>query len=402
MDPSETCAKCMTPVGNDAVFLKNGTYMCPTCYQRMYPAKKAPSRPKRIDISVEGVIAILAVIGVFVGGYFTYKYVTESRRAEAVAAREAEEAADRRRQEELAAAEARAARIAQDQKDADARAYVERMTKAEAAKLANAERIKNLELAKAEAEQRRVAEEKRLAELRAKVRHDDQAVKETDARARGMEIAALARTFSDANKTIVAAERSKPDQLRKSIAYKSLLHSAEETKATLLRQYFVEFPRTLADDPKEIPHWRNPPSEKLNPTKSASGQGSVSIDRSGDYAKLVAKFDSALKQIQSSEEGLRLTTDELAKADAAIGEAKAKIDECNRRLVEMKATNAEVAEAGASLGPVAAQVTTKTIFKKDGSQIKALSVMTVENEVRYKDATGNWQVINKADVDKIQ
>src|SRR5438874_10402330 len=125
-DSPQTCAKCLAPVGNDAVFLKNGTYMCPSCYQRAFPVKKAPDKPKRFDVSVEGVIAIVAVIGVFVLGYFIYNHIAEQRRVEAIAAREAREAEDRRRQQELDEADARARKNEQERKDADARAREER------------------------------------------------------------------------------------------------------------------------------------------------------------------------------------------------------------------------------------------------------------------------------------
>ena len=37
IDPSQTCSKCHAPIGSDAVFLKNGSYMCPACFQRAYP-----------------------------------------------------------------------------------------------------------------------------------------------------------------------------------------------------------------------------------------------------------------------------------------------------------------------------------------------------------------------------
>ncbi len=394
-----TCAKCHTLVGSDAVFLKNGTYMCPACYQRAYPVKAKPGKPKRFDISVEGVIAIIVVAGVVFLGYKVYDYVVASRRAEALAAQKAEEAAEARRLEDQARADERARKAEIFRRETEERLQAERIAKAEAQKLAAAERLKAIELAKAEAEKRRLEEEQRLAAMKKKLEAEKNGDTAEGLKARQTELAAIARIITDAQKKISAAETAKNEHLRKSVAYKSFLRTAEDTRNSLLRQYRAEFPPTTdVRDPNDIPNWRNPPAPKVS--TNATGQGAVVVDHSASYAKLVAKFDSAAKDLQTNGDALKFATDEIAKLDSIIDEAKAKIDESNHKLIELKATPEEIASNG--VNATAHRPGLKTIWKKDGSQIKAQSVIAADDEIRYKDEKGAWQVVKKADVEKVE
>ena len=72
------CAKCLQEVGDEAVFLRNGTHMCPACYQRAYPLKPVAEKPKRIDVSVEGVLTILAVAGLLILCYKAFELYQHS------------------------------------------------------------------------------------------------------------------------------------------------------------------------------------------------------------------------------------------------------------------------------------------------------------------------------------
>ena len=82
MDIHDPCSKCLNPVGPDAVLLKNGCYMCPACYQRAYPSKIKKEEPQRFFVSVEGVLAVVITVGVFVGGYFIYSNHVASEKTE--------------------------------------------------------------------------------------------------------------------------------------------------------------------------------------------------------------------------------------------------------------------------------------------------------------------------------
>ena len=91
----EQCAKCLQPVGKDAVTLKNGTCMCPECFQLTYPAapRETMQKPRNTHISVEAVLASLLIIGAIVGGYLFYRNQQETKRLESAEARQAEERA---------------------------------------------------------------------------------------------------------------------------------------------------------------------------------------------------------------------------------------------------------------------------------------------------------------------
>ncbi len=131
MDQPQTCAKCMAPIGNDAVFLKNGTYLCPACYQRAYPAGEGKKAPKRFDVSVEGIIAIIAVTGVCFLGYKVYNHFVDSKAEERRIALEREQREEQQRADELAAADARSRKAEIERKAADERLKAEREAKGE-------------------------------------------------------------------------------------------------------------------------------------------------------------------------------------------------------------------------------------------------------------------------------
>ncbi|HLX63876.1 MAG TPA: hypothetical protein VKX17_21570 [Planctomycetota bacterium] len=426
-DVPQTCAKCLEPVSSDAVFLKNGTYMCPACYQRFYGKKGEPGKSKNIFVSVEGIIAIVAVIGVFVLGYFIYDYVEKSRKEERKTAQAAEERAEALRKEEIAASEERARRAEESHRidmDRQERLQKERI---QAAAIADAKRAEELKLKKAEAERLKIEEEKKLAEFREKQKRDDAEAKARDAanagrdtqdrnaeatKSRTTELAVLAKTLADAQRALAAAEAAKAEPARKSVAYKSLLKTAQDTKAALLAQYNGSVTRKPREDRDDIPQWRNAPATD---TKKF-GSGAVTITND-ELPKLVAKFDAALKVIQTNEAALNAANDEMTKADAAIADAKSKLDDTNQRLLDLKATPAELAALGANPsvssatgnntaspgpGPLAPKPGTKVIQKKDGSQVRATSVMSMGDEVRYKDEDGKWQTLKKDEVEKIQ
>ncbi len=161
------CAKCLCQVGADAVVLKNGSSLCPACYQRLYPAQKEPEKPKRISISVEGVIAIVAVIGLFGIGYKVFQHVSETNKAEMRAAKDALEAAEKRRLEDKAEQEAyaqkmEAQRVAAADKlqaDRDARIAAQKIAEKDLAVARENKRLADLH----NKEQFKLEEERKLA-----------------------------------------------------------------------------------------------------------------------------------------------------------------------------------------------------------------------------------------------
>ncbi len=102
--------------------------------------------------------------------------------------------------------------------------------------------------------------------------------------------------------------------------------------------------------------------------------------------------------MRSNEERLKATLDDIKKADTAITRARTTVANAGQKLKELKATLAELAASGIADAKPAA----KMIVKKDGTQIRALAIINLEDEVRYKDEDGQWQSIAKSDVDKIQ
>ncbi len=382
----ESCSKCMCPIASDAVFLKNGTYMCPSCYHRMYPPKKVSSGRRHIFISVEGVIAIIAVIGVIFLGSKVFHYVMDMRREDAAAARAAEEAAEKRRHEEMLLAEERRKTAELERKAADAKAQIAREQAAE--------RRKQLEIERAAAQKKLLQEELALAEAKAKQEKDEADAKVTTAEMeRSEQLLAIAKEVADAKKTLAQADSEKNELQRKAGIYRTGLNRASDIKAGLLAQYRAQFPDT---PPKldDVPRWRRPPPAKTG----FLGRIPVTISRADEYQVLVTKFDNAAGDVRSNEERLKATLDDIKKADTAITRARTTVANAGQKLKELKATLAELAASGIADAKPAA----KMIVKKDGTQIRALAIINLEDEVRYKDEDGQWQSIAKSDVDKIQ
>ncbi len=271
MDQPQTCAKCMAPIGNDAVFLKNGTYLCPACYQRAYPAGEGKKAPKRFDVSVEGIIAIIAVTGVCFLGYKVYNHFVDSKAEERRIALEREQREEQQRADELAAADARSRKAEIERKAADERLKAEREAKEKGIKLSMAARDQQIELGKIERERKYLEEQKRVTEREAKEKaeRDALAAKEAAAiaaetnkakRERMIEISKIGQTIVEAQKVIAAAEAGKPELQRKSAGFKSVMNIANETRQSMLRQYQQEFNVTPAGLKRDdISKWRNPP-----------------------------------------------------------------------------------------------------------------------------------------------
>ncbi|HLX63875.1 MAG TPA: hypothetical protein VKX17_21565 [Planctomycetota bacterium] len=382
------CAKCQSLLDGTAVFLKNGTYMCPACYQRAFPIKTS-EKPRRIDISTNGFLAVAAVIGLFYAGYKVVQFVMDYNRNEARLAQEAEEAAERRYREDAQAAEARHKAAELGQKAAESA----RQSKLDAVKLAAEERAKEHERQLAETERKEKEEAALHAHEAEHQRIEENAKAAESVRARASELDSLANKLADARKSLSLAESDRALAERKSAIYQKGLSRANSIKAQLLAQYNAQFPGTGGDD---VPKWRNPPGLQR---EIIAGRVPVVVDHSDEYRIQAAHFDAMLKEIQSNEDYLAAAKLESEKIDKATAAARAQIEEVNRRLDELKATPAERSAIAQAAVP---RISMKTIVKKDGSLIKALSIIAADNQIRYTNEAGEWQLIDKADVKEIQ
>lgn len=75
------CCKCATPLGDEAIYLKNGTHVCPLCYSLLDPNFRSAPKPSRIYLSAEKIIAAILLAGAGLGLY-AYSSSRAAERAE--------------------------------------------------------------------------------------------------------------------------------------------------------------------------------------------------------------------------------------------------------------------------------------------------------------------------------
>ena len=245
----QPCSKCLQPAGNDAVLLKNGCYMCPACYQRAYPVKAMSSGPKRVVVSVEGVLAILLTVGGMYGANALYQHHVKTTEAEAIAQKQAEELAEKRQREDRAAQEAaqEAARKKQeaDRLAADTKRDADRKAQQEAVKVAAELRKKELEFKQQQIEQQRLDEQaKRDSELRAeaaaKERKEllDKAKDSADeAKKRNADIAEQLGITAEMEKVLARANGELSNKQRTYTAHKNIFDTKKSALEAMAKKY---------------------------------------------------------------------------------------------------------------------------------------------------------------------
>lgn len=402
------CAKCRTPVGDDAVFLKNGTYMCPVCYQKYYGTAKPEAPPKRIHISVESVIAVIVVIGVFVLGYKVYSNSVESARLAAIAEKERIEKDELREEEDRKSAALARLKFEEEHKRTLAIQDQERQERflREKALAENAAKVK--------AELERVARENALrrpgggqteaeriaAAAAAKAAAEALALEKLRlAMDRGTDLKVQFNTITEATKELALAETRRHSHATKLQGWKSLLANAIKNRNGLAAVYSQEFQLPDNAIALDIAGWRN----YSGATRSAQQSGSaVILDRTEEYRGKILKYDQYLADIVKFQGLADKSSVEMAELEANTAAAKLRLDSANARIAELRPTPEEITALAVSKGSATTKPGVKTMTLKSGKSISIKSFITMDAEIHYKDEDGKQQMIKKDDVEKIQ
>lgn len=405
----QPCSKCLNPVDNDAVLLKNGLYMCPTCYQRAYPAQEMKPDRQRFYVSVEGVLAVLLIIGSMYGGHLLYKNHMESVRAEALEKKLADDLAEKHALESRAIAEAAQKKMEHERVVREA----ERKALQEASRVQDEARTKELELKRQqEAQKDRLAEAKRQAEAQAEI--DRQAREEylaklkgdaEEARKRALEIAELNKTILPLEKALVEGEASKIEKERKYNTYKAISDAKKSALTDLVNsnsRYFIKVE-------KNNDLWRYDWITRLSSTRII---GSTSVTVENPNVAIAERANATCREIRDSLDAMANLKTELDTLKQSVSDTKSQLETAKGRLAELKGIEAEVKIAKnpidvLGLAPVptagpARKAGNKTIYKKDGTTVQAQSVMKSGEEVRFRDEAGNWQTMKTSDFDRVE
>lgn len=351
----ENCAKCATPLGDDAVLLKNGEELCPQCFNTYYAEDRPAPKPERHYISVELVIGVVVVLGVSLAGYKIYSSHVKSEKLAAAEIASKQDADIKQAEVERLEREAGLRREAENRKRRTELATVEekeRLSK-EAADAAGMARLNEIRIA---ADKRRLQEAGAEAEKKWK---EEQAQREAAIKA-------------DAAKEALARESELRDATKIVREQKVLLARAEADKA---------------DTVKKIAGWKTARENLMKLPDVPAKRESVQSD--------IAKMSVTISKMEQ----------EIAVSDSAIDNAALRLKVANSRIEAINPTPAELArikgEPGVAAVKTPAKAGSKRILLKNGTVLNIKSYIDAGDSISYKGEDNQFHTVEKSVVDKI-
>lgn len=360
------CSECGMSAGDDALLLKNGTTLCPECFQKNYGAKKEPS-PKRTGVSIEAAIAICVIIGILALCYGIYSKNVESNRLANIAEKKRAEKELKREEEERKAAELARRKYEEEHKLILAQQERDRRERLQREKVLAENALK----AKASADaERRAREEAALktVTIDPKVQAARLAMQ--------AEEAALAAAH-DAARTLTAKERLSEIKTLSAavIRLTKLIKDLEETKSALLIK---------------LPAWK---------TLSANIEKRRMDMAAGDTFD--PKQDQILAELIKSQQTVAKLSYELSGVEAKLANFKSQHDGATARIAELNPNAFDLELINAAPAP-ATVPGSRILLLKNGTTLYVKSLITMDAEIHYKDEAGKLHMIKKDDVEKIQ
>jgi len=382
----QPCSRCLEPVGDDAVLLKNGLYMCPSCYQYRYPVKKEVN-PQRFFVSVEGVLAVVLTVGGMVGAYTVYKNHLQSARTEALELKAAEEAAEIRKKELRDVVD-----VARQKDDSERiAAEAQRALKREADKVAAAEAlVRENEQKRIALEEKNKAEQERKAALAAERERTETL---EGAKKRAAEWVELNAKSVELSKTISKSEEEKTAKQKSATIHGVIFDARKTALEDAWKQYRLSKPGGTGG--KEI--WEIEWQANAFVTTRVFGGASYLAESQGP--KVAKRLNDTAADARFNLDAMKTEKKEIDALTKLIADSQSKREIIAKRMAELKRIDPTITAT-----PIDADVHPlgfKTIYKKDGTTIQALSIMKVDNEVRYRDEKGEWQTVSADDVARI-
>lgn len=417
----QTCEACQQELNGDEVQLKDGTFLCPSCFQQKFAPKPKVDVPWYSSLSTESIAAGVFVVAFLFAGYITYRHykaeavekaAQEAEEAARNAARELELAESRKKQEAVnAALKAEAAKreaeravaieaankLAAERKEADAR-----KREADAAARTVAQKEKEERIAKLKAEAAERARTERSDSTQASVAPAVEPLSTAEIE----EIATLRGQALSLIKQVKRVEADRPAKLKAMTTFNTIF----EAKKSALEGMYAKYKSVLRSESwgtNKTPVWER----EWQPSyfTRSTNVGNTTVTQESEYIPVAAQYNKIAEECRARLADVAKLKAEIGSMDAEIADGQSKVLEIVRRLRELRVADVPSFDASPAqkleLAPVPGTVRLagfKTLYKKNGTTIQIQSFMTIDKEMKYKDEKGVWHVLPTSEVDRVE
>ncbi|MEI6236666.1 MAG: hypothetical protein WCT04_26715 [Planctomycetota bacterium] len=398
MNQLQLCSTCHNPAGHDAVVLRNGCLKCQTCFHRDYSPPVKTEAPSLSIISIEGVLAVVLLIGCLGGMIMIYRNQQETAAAEKREREKSEAAAAKKADDEREFYAARRAKIeldtraAEAKRDADARAYREVLRlEAEALRVKSEQRAAERQLldAKHNAEyESKILEVVRTAALNKQEREQKEQVDQARefsavTEMRSKEIADISAEYKEQVKLITKLEAVKV-RIENNIKIDEVVYNGKKQAYEALKAKYSAVPYSRI---------------YVQIGVSNAVQDTEAIQISANMNKAANDANFAWNE-HTKEKG------KLSQVDWELQAAKVKLDEIKRKLPDTSQLDVGTPSPATATTVESASSVRKpgfsTLYKKDGKTLQVTGVIKANNEVRFRDDRGDSYTLSADDVVKIE
>jgi hypothetical protein len=333
------------------------------------------------------VVFFLAVI-VGVGWYVKREYdenVTRERVKLEIARKERETKEQEARDESLKRHQASAEENERKRKESleysrAQQAEREKMRLATAAK-EEERRLRELAEFKARKEQEEFARARALKEAEEAARAEAEARGAATSRTREQNIQFARDEYAAANREIEEINKRVDSMAPKMIAFKNKMDYAVKNNAQLKNQL----------------------DSYVTANRTAANKASTSSDYlADDIMKTASKNESVAKEYRDAANGLMALQAEKDACTVALQVAKSKKDNAQLQLKNLGAELTATAKTTTAVAPVKPAAGGNTVYVlKDGRKLVSVNAVDAGDAVTIKTATGKFETINKADIEKI-